>query len=354
MLQADLKSLLQCPVCKKKDLYIETELDIFQCKNCNTIYPIDFQSGICSFLLPTVDDTQKKKIRKWWGDLSQQRYSDHANLNKAELIELLDETEDLFQKRNLLPFCEMPDDLNNLLVLEIGSGGGGHAAIFSRRGASVVALDITLERAISTAQKLDLISNDSRAYQGDAEALPFRDSSFDIVYSNGVLHHTENSKQAINEIYRVLKPSGKAVLMLYARHSAAFWLNIFPRGLLTGKIFKLPEPEWIGQLTEGTPKFGTTKNPFTRVYSQREIKALFSEFELESIRKNSFQFDNIAIPKGTQLRNFILKLCGIQSHLGARILYGTDFYPERPIELWLGKFIGFGWNIVVKKPITKN
>jgi len=81
---------------------------------------------------------------------------------------------------------------------------------------------------------------------------------------------------------------------------------------------------------------------------------LFSEFELESIKKNSFQFDNIAIPKGTQLRNFILKLCGIQSHLGARILYGTDFYPERPIELWLGKFIGFGWNIVVKKPITKN
>jgi len=90
MLQADLKSLLQCPVCKKKDLYIETELDIFQCKNCNTIYPIDFQSGICSFLLPTVDDTQKKKIRKWWGDLWQQRYSEHANLNKAERIELLD------------------------------------------------------------------------------------------------------------------------------------------------------------------------------------------------------------------------------------------------------------------------
>ena len=295
----------------------------------------------------------KENIKNWWGDLWKQRYSNHKNYSKTELIDLLGKTENLFQKRNLLPYCEMPNDLSNQLVLEIGSGAGGHSAVFSRRGASVVAIDITLERAISTAQKLQLISDNGRAYQGDSEKLPFRDSSFDIVYSNGVLHHTENTKKAINEVHRVLKPNGKAVLMLYARHSAAFWLNIFPRGLLTGKIFKFSEPEWIGQLTEGTPKFGTTKNPFTRVYSKKEIEALFLKFDIKSIRKNSFQFDNAAIPKATQLRNFILKLIGIKSHPGARILYGTDFYPETPIELWLGKFIGFGWNIIVTKPIKK-
>ncbi len=59
-------------------------------------------------------------------------------------------------------------------VLEVGSGSGGHSAFFQQRGASVVAVDITLERAISTAQKLHMIPNgEGRAYRADAESLPY-------------------------------------------------------------------------------------------------------------------------------------------------------------------------------------
>ena len=42
-----------------------------------------------------------------------------------------------------------------------------------------------------------------------------------MVYSNGVLHHTPNTHRVVNEIRRVLKPGGKAIVMMYAEHSLA-------------------------------------------------------------------------------------------------------------------------------------
>ena len=350
ILRTDLEKLFRCPACGQQNLSLEPSQQGVVCADCDAVYPADFDAGLCSFLPAALDSDAKQDIRKWWGDLWRQRYADHDELELDELTALLDQMEDLFQKRQLLPAIEMSADLSGQSVLEIGSGAGGHSAAFARRGASVVALDITPERVMSTARKLDLISDDGRAYQGDAENLPFRDASFDIVYSNGVLHHSENTEKTIAEVYRVLKPGGKAVLMLYARHSSVFWLNVFPRGLVTGEMFRWPEPEWIGRLTEGKPKFGDTKNPFTRVYSRDEIKKLLGAFAIESLRKNSFQFDNVAMPRGTQMRNAVLKLFGVPSHPGARMIYGTDFYPETALELWLGKYIGFGWNIIARKP----
>ncbi len=133
----------------------------------------------------------KRDIRAWWGDLYRQLYAEtDARLTPESLARALDELEDLFRRREHLASVEMPlDALAGQSVLEIGCGGGGHSALFCRKGASVVAVDITSKRAVSAALKLSLLPEcDGRAYQADAENLPFRDDSFDIVYSNGVLH----------------------------------------------------------------------------------------------------------------------------------------------------------------------
>ena len=54
---------------------------------------------------------------------------------------------------------------------------------------------------------------------GDSENIPFNDNSFDLVYSNGVIHHTPNTTQVVKEIYRVLKPGGRCIIMVYAENS---------------------------------------------------------------------------------------------------------------------------------------
>ncbi len=148
----------------------------------------------------------------------------------------------------------------------------------------------------------------------------------------------------------MLKPGGRAVLMLYARSSAVFWCHIVPRGLFTGEIFRRPEAEWVGRVTEGTPKFGQTKNPITRVYSRRELPSLLKDFRLFSVRKSSFQFDNFAIPRLTQIRQTVLRLFGHRPHPGGMLVYGRPYFIETALELALGRHIGFAWNIVAEKP----
>src|SRR5256886_11624248 len=57
-----------------------------------------------------------------------------------------------------------------------------------------------------------------------------------IVYSHGVLHHTPHPQAAIDEVYRVLKPGGRATVMLYHKHSFNYHARIMTymrlRGLL--------------------------------------------------------------------------------------------------------------------------
>jgi SAM-dependent methyltransferase len=49
--------------------------------------------------------------------------------------------------------------------------------------------------------------------QGDGQRLPFRDNTFDYVYMTLVIHHIENKKACLQEIYRVLKRGGNCVIM---------------------------------------------------------------------------------------------------------------------------------------------
>ncbi len=71
----------------------------------------------------------------------------------------------------------------------------------------------------------------------DSESLPFKDNYFDFIYSWGVIHHTPNTQKAIDEIYRVLKPSGEICVMLYNRKSLVSLQMYIVFGLLRFKPF---------------------------------------------------------------------------------------------------------------------
>lgn len=351
ILAEDARTLLRCPRCSAATFAVLPQE--VRCQGCAAAFPVDSERQVCSLLGPSAGTDTKQDIREWWGDFYRQRYAAlDGKLAAADLDRRLVELEDLFRQRQHLAVVEMPlGELAGKTVLEIGTGAGGHSAIFQKHGASVVGVDITFERAASTALKLSLVGGGGgRSYQADAEALPFRDGSFDIVYSNGVLHHSEDTDRCLAEVYRVLKPGGRAVIMLYSRHSAVYWCNIVPRAILTGEIFRWPEPRWCGRLTEGTPEHGSTRNPITRVYSKREIERAFRAFRIVSLRKASFQLDNFAVPRLTQIRYAVLKALGYAPHPGGMLIYGADFIPETTFEQWLGRAAGFAWNTVALKP----
>lgn len=323
------------------------------CPACRAVFPYDPEIGVCAMTPETDASGTKADIKAFWGDLYRQLYADNdREITPQTLERQVAELEDLFHRRGQSCVVEMKlSELSGKRVLEVGSGSGGHSCIFKRHGAKVTAIDLTLERAASTARKLAAMKGpDSAVYQADAENLPFRDNSFDIVYSNGVLHHSENTEACIAEVRRVLKPGGAAVIMLYSRISAAFLFNILPRAIMTGEIFRWSEAEWIGRLTEGKPKFGTTRNPITRVYTHAQMHRLFAEFEIDSLRKWSFQFDNFCLPRLTQMRRAVMTALGFPLHPGGILAYGQPIVPECRLELWLGRYLGFGWSVAARKP----
>lgn len=122
----------------------------------------------------------------------------------------------------LVPFAET----RNKRVLEIGSGNGADGTMFARAGARYTGVDLTEAAVEATREHFRVLGLAGTFQIEDAEHLSFPDESFDFVYSYGVLHHTPTPANAFSEVHRVLKPGGKAVLMLYHKHSFNYYVRI--------------------------------------------------------------------------------------------------------------------------------
>lgn len=118
-------------------------------------------------------------------------------------------------------------DFNNKHVLEIGIGQGADSIQIVKRGAKYYGIDLTetsIKRIKDRFTFLDLPYKEIQL--ANAEEIPYPDDSFDIVYSHGVIHHSPNIEKIVSEIHRVLKPGGKAVIMLYHKNSINYYVSI--------------------------------------------------------------------------------------------------------------------------------
>lgn len=117
-------------------------------------------------------------------------------------------------------------------VLEIGCGTGCDLLQFALHGAHAIGVDIT-PRHLELAQRR--VSSLATVLQADGRNLPFPDGSFDYIYSHGVLHHTDEPRRVIQEIFRVLRPGGRFNVHVYA----LFSYFVLWRSLRHGSEFKL-------------------------------------------------------------------------------------------------------------------
>lgn len=166
--------------------------------------------------------------------------------------------------------------LKGKLALVIGCGAGVEAEALQRRGAEVVALDFTERAIVLTKRRRELFRLATRLVRADAEFLPLKEGAFDLVWSWGVLHHVPDIEKAVGEIRRVLKPGGKALIMVYRRDSINFWVHLmFIRGVLLGKLLTRTSQEICNLYSDGT---------LARYYSPGMIRKLFSEFRAISFQ----------------------------------------------------------------------
>jgi ubiquinone/menaquinone biosynthesis C-methylase UbiE len=109
---------------------------------------------------------------------------------------------------------------HGLKVLEIGVGAGTDFLQWVRAGAHAYGVDLTEAAVEHTKRRLEVYGLKSEEVRvADAEALPYRSDSFDLVYSWGVIHHSPDTNRALSELVRVCRSGGRLKVMVYHRHS---------------------------------------------------------------------------------------------------------------------------------------
>jgi len=162
-------------------------------------------------------------------------------------------------------------------LLEVGCGMGTDLLQFARGGALCTGVDLTPRSVEVSSLHFGLYDMRADFVLGDGERLPFADSSFDVVYSNGVLHHTPDTIGAVRELHRVLRPEGLARVMLYHRNSLYYWTEIvLHRGVLRGHFLRGHSPEEI--MSRYVEYSEHDARPLVKVYSRRQARQLFAPF----------------------------------------------------------------------------
>jgi ubiquinone/menaquinone biosynthesis C-methylase UbiE len=139
-----------------------------------------------------------------WGGFSPAHYFDEA----TELLRLRLE-------RNGFDLSRAPNER----VIDIGCGGGRYSVALKRLGfKEVVGVDWSTQAiGVANARVAEAKIAGVTYQRADVLQLPFADREFDVVFSNGVLHHTVDCQRGVRELARVLKPGGRGWLYLYHR-----------------------------------------------------------------------------------------------------------------------------------------
>ena len=186
---------------------------------------------------------------------------------------------------------------NNLKVLEIGVGmGSDHSQIALNNPKSLYGIDLTPRAIEHTKKRFASLNLKSNLKDDNAEKLSFKSDSFDAIYSYGVIHHSPNTQECVNEIWRVLKPNGFAKIMIYYKYSPVGFMLWFKYGLLRLKPTL--------SLDEIYAKY--LESPGTKAYTIKEAKELFKKFSKISYKIQLSHGDLLEGDVGLRHKGFLL------------------------------------------------
>ncbi|RHW33715.1 SAM-dependent methyltransferase [Oceanobacillus profundus] len=175
---------------------------------------------------------------------------------------------------------------SDMVALDIATGGGHVTKTISPYVKTVISTDITKEMLENTANYLSDLTN-THYVIADAENLPFIDNYFDIVTCRIAAHHFPDAGKFIDEVQRVLKPSGKFLFIDNIapenKHYDAF-INALEKMRDDSHIRSRKIPEWKSLLERNKLKLlKETKRKKTLPYAEWVHRTLDSTDKIEKV-----------------------------------------------------------------------
>lgn len=338
-----LLDFLVCPYCKKRltlKVFLKENQEIKEgmlvC-SCKRVYPI---INAISRMLP---DTLKNELLVEYKDFFHKYKKHFPRLKKlsGQDKEIKRKTADVWgyqwrfftdlikeSKQQFLKWIQpvKPPFFKNKLVLDVGCGTGRHIVFSTAFGAETIGID--LSPAVETAYKNTQHIKNAHILQADIYHLPFKDKTFDYIYSIGVIHHLPDPQKGFNTLLNYLKIKGNISVWVYGKENNGFivyfiepirkyvttklplnilnFLSLFPtivlyiiiktiyKPLNKIKITKnfvklLPYNEYFYQFSNFSFKhnwvnvFDKLNAPLAKYYTKNEFKKWFEEAKLKNI-----------------------------------------------------------------------
>lgn len=201
-------------------------------------------------------------------------------------------------------------NLKSKLVLDAGVGAGRYADVIKDWGCNIVGVDLSyaVNAAYNNFKEVDNIL----IMQADIGNLPFKESSFDVIYSIGVLHHTPNTKDYFMNLVKLLKPGGKISIWVYPNNESykqrkawVKFINLIPSSAFYSwcrwyvpfvhKIKQTPFGGWLyrffpisdqnlGLENDILDTFDGTSPKYHWIHSTEEVIGWFKEADLKNIK----------------------------------------------------------------------
>lgn len=201
-----------------------------------------------------------------------------ARYTKIEIEEFIEPLKIRFERNDINP----RDVFLNQHCLDAGCGSGRGAIFMLLNGAtSVTGVDFSPLNVETTRRNASLFGFDNvDIRQGTLADLPFEDEKFDVLWCNGVIHHTEKPDTCLKEVTRVLKKDGQAWIYLYGaggvywyavRRIRALMHNLDSRTIQNALTLMRYETPYIAEYIDDW------KVSYLRTYTPSEVETRFRE-----------------------------------------------------------------------------
>ena len=205
-----------CPICSGEfeAISIDSEKEeiingkLF-CNSCDINYPIIKGLPIILNKVGKMANT-KDAFSSQWRILSKGGFETNTIYSQEESEEL-NEFKKTFDINNW-------NELNGKSILDAGCGSGRLTSNVAKNAIDSTVIGIDISDGAVLANERAMKSTNHHVIKCDINNLPFRKGLFNVIWSQGVIHHTQNTYNSFKKLLEIIDPNGQIYILLYPNY----------------------------------------------------------------------------------------------------------------------------------------